>query len=152
MADRQYIPFSHKINNISLIIYPAKDENPVYDVFKNKGEIKKYLNELFARHPEINRGEYHIIFVWNLENQRMADIWVHSMKNWSDSGPMIECYIFKGLEICNDAGIASGDGIIVLGREEELRRKIGKLEEYVNREKYIPEFLDEYRPVEEYKD
>lgn len=80
----------------------------------------------------------------------MVDIWIHEMKNWSDSGPLLICFTFRDLGVCNDAGIASGDSIIVLGREEELRRKINEFQEYVNREKYIPAFPKGMEPVDNF--
>ena len=112
---RQYIPFTIKIKNISIIIYPVKDENPLEEVFENKDEIIEHINHLY-KEKSLEKGEYHIIFVWNLDKERMTDVWIHEMDNWSDSGPLIACKTFRGYEECTDAGIASGDSIIVLGR------------------------------------
>jgi hypothetical protein len=78
----------------------------------------------------------------------MTDVWIHDMQNWSDSGPLIECITFRGLEICHDAGIASGDSIIVLGREEELRRSSKDLTEYVDRSEHTPQFPEGMMPTE----
>jgi len=148
---RQYKPFTQNISNIPLIIYPVKDENPLYDVFEDKAEIKEHLKNLYNKQKSVlNKGEYHILFVWNLESERMTDVWMHSMKNWSDSGPLIECLTFRSLEICHDAGIASGDSIIALGREEELRRKSKSLEEYVDRSEHIPDFPEGMVPEEKF--
>ncbi|KUK77570.1 MAG: hypothetical protein XD93_0228, partial [candidate division WS6 bacterium 34_10] len=119
---RQYIPFTIKIENIPLIIYPVKDENPLEEVFDNKKEIIEHINKLYKQNTLLIKGEYHVLFVWNLDKERMTDIWIYEMENWSDSGPLISCKTFRGCEECTDAGIASGDSIIVLGREEELRR------------------------------
>jgi len=148
---RQYKPFNLNVNNIPLIVYPVKDENPLYDVFKDKAEIVDHLNQLYTKNKSIlQKGEYHILFVWNLESERMTDVWIHSMKNWSDSGPLIECLTFRSLEICHDAGIASGDSITALGREEELRRRSNSLKEYVDRSKHIPDFPEGMVPEEEF--
>ncbi len=139
MDARQYKPFSYRIA-IPLIVYPVRDENPLAEVFTNTRSIKEHLDRLYKKHDKLAKGDYHILFVWNLDGHRMTDIWIHDMKNWSDSGPLVECQTFRDLEICNDAGIASGDSLIVLGREEELRRKVKNLEEYLDREKHLPDF------------
>jgi hypothetical protein len=93
------------------------------------------------------------LFIWNLDGNKMTDVWIQNMKNWSDSGPLLDGYIFKNSELTQDAGIASGDSVIVLGREEELRRKLGKqikLDTYVDRTKYIPDFPAGMEPKESF--
>lgn len=147
---RQYKPFTIKVNNIPLIVYPVKDENPLEEIFANKKEIKEHIEKLYEANKSIQKGDYHILFVWNLEKEGMTDVWVHDMKNWSDSGPLLSCLTFRGLKECYDAGIASGDSIIVLGREEELRRKINSLKEYLDRTKYTPEFPEGMQPDTEF--
>lgn len=147
-TQRQYKPFNHAINGINLIIYPVKDDNPLQAVFdpKDKKQMIRHIESLYAKHTKsLNKGTYHILFVWNLDGKRMTDVWVHNMNNVIEttSGPLLDSYVFKDLELSTDAGIASGDSILVLGREEELRRKLGKntdIREYVNREKHMPDF------------
>ena len=144
MKPGQFKPFTYKIKKTPLIIYPVKDENPLSEIFnpKDHNSIQQHLNKLYQKHSKLlNKGDYHILFVWNLQGNRMTDMWIHNMKNWSDSsGPLMECITFRNLEVCDDAGIASGDSIIALGREEELRRQINNIREYVDRKKHIPEF------------
>ena len=152
MNSRQYKPYTSTFKTIPRIIYPVKDENPLQDVYKNETEITAYLDRLYSKHAEaLERGSYHILFVWNLEGHRMIDIWIHDMKNWSDSGPLLECLTFRDLDTCEDAGIASGDSVIVLGREEELRRTLSDLEEYVDRAKHVPVFPDGMEPSEPFR-
>jgi len=64
---------------------------------------------------------------------------------------LLECHTFRGLKPCKDAGIASGDSIIALAREEELRRKSDSLEDYIDRESQIPEFPEGMQPNKEFK-
>ncbi|MBI2790620.1 MAG: hypothetical protein HYX61_01565 [Gammaproteobacteria bacterium] len=146
-TQRQYKPFNHTINGINLIIYPVKDGSPLQAIFdpKNKKQMITHIEALYAKHAKsLHKGTYHILFVWNLDGKRMTDIWVHNMNNVieANSGPLLDSYVFKDLESSKDAGIASGDSIIVLGREEELRRKLKNtdIKEYVNREKHMPDF------------
>ncbi|MBU0570347.1 hypothetical protein KKB40_06270 [Patescibacteria group bacterium] len=153
MTERQYRPFTHKLEKKSLIVYPVRDENPLTEVFdpQDNNSIQRHLEDLYQKHQEsLNRGDYHILFVWNLEGSRMTDIWIHDMTNWSDSGPLIECVTFRDLEVCHDAGIASGDSVIVLGREEELRREVNNLQEYIDRERHVPNFPDGMTPTKSF--
>ncbi len=146
-TQRQYKPFNHVINGVQLIIYPVKDNNPLQAVYdpKDKKQMLSHIEALYIKHKTaLSKGNYHILFVWNLKGKRMTDVWVHSIENFADadSGPLLENYVFKDLALSKEAGIASGDSIIVLGREEELRRQLGtvKVQEYANREKHMPEF------------
>jgi hypothetical protein len=142
----QYIPFNHKINDIDLIVYPVLDENPLEEIFTNEEDIKVHLNELYEIN-NITEGRYHILFVWNLDKQRMTDIWIHKLENWSEGcGPLLEVITFKKYKQTNDAGIASGDSIITLGREEELRRNTNTLEDYLDRSKLLPDFMPGFKP------
>ena len=156
MTPRQYKPFNYRINDINLIVYPVKDENPLDKIFdpNNKREMLAYLEALYKKNSKVlSKGDYHILFIWNLDGNKMTDVWIHNMKNWSDSGPLLDGYIFKNLELTQDAGIASGDSIIVLGREEELRRRLGKevkLIDYADRTKYIPDFPEGMKPKDSF--
>ena len=151
MPARQYKPFSYSRKNIPLIIYPVKDENPLEEVFdvNDVTSIQQHLNELYEHHDsQLNKGRYHVVFVWNLDGHRMTDVWIHNLMDWSgESGPILECITFRDLETCNDAGIASGDSIIALGREEELRRQLNDFEKYIDRANYIPKFPIGMQPI-----
>ncbi len=153
MASRQYLPFNYKIFNIPLIIYPVKDENPLEKIYNpsEKKQFLNFLNSLYKKNKEkLSIGEYHILFIWNLNNQRMTDIWIHNLTNWSDSGPLIHCLTYRNLSQCFDAGIASGDSLIVLGREEELRRKSNNLQKYINRNTNLPIFPKGFKPTKSF--
>jgi hypothetical protein len=143
---RQYIPFSFKIANTNLIVYPVLDESPIKEVFKDEKDITLHLESLYKKNSHLHKGQYHIVFVWNLEGKRMTDVWVHLLNDFSDSGPILECYTFRELEPCQDAGIASGDSIIAIGREEEYRRSCINLSEYLNRHKGMPIFPINLKP------
>jgi len=143
---RQYKPFSLKILDQNLIVYPVLDENPLQDIYKNHSEIVSQLQNLYQKNQNVLKGQYHILFVWNLEGKRMTDVWIHLVNEWSDSGPVLECYTFRDLEPCKDAGIASGDSIIVLAREEELRRRCKNLNDYLDRSKTQAEFPEGLQP------
>jgi hypothetical protein len=148
---RHFIPFNLKLKNIPVIVYPVKDGAPLQDIFESKFEIQRHLEDLYSQNSSIQKFDYHIVFVWNLEGNRMTDVWMHRMANWDNSsGPLVECMIFENLKESNDAGIASGDTLIVLAREEEFRRKIGDLEKYLKRSDVMPEFPKEFIPKEDF--
>lgn len=149
---RQYIPFTIFIKDIPIIIYPVKDENPLEEVFNSKEDIKDHINELYNSNPSLKTGQYHILFVWNLNRDRMTDVWIYEMENWSDSGPLILCKTFRKYKECSDAGIASGDSIIVLGREEELRRQSKDIDSYVDRSNKLPTFPEGHTPDTEFNE
>lgn len=132
-----------------MIVYPVKDENPLLDVFDDVADIKSHLNGPYRRQDTlVKKGDYQILFVWNLNGHRMTDVWIHDMQNWSDSGPLVSCQTFRDLEVCHDAGIASGDSLIVLGKEEELRRELANIDQYLDREKHFPQFPSNMSPTD----
>ncbi|MBN2100722.1 hypothetical protein JW710_02410 [Candidatus Dojkabacteria bacterium] len=150
MKPGQYIPFSFKIGSVDLIVYPVKDENPIRDIFADEDDIKQHLEKLYSKN-NLAEGRYHIVFVWNLDGKRMTDVWVHKLENWSAGcGPLLEVKVFEDLEESDSAGIASGDSIMTLGREEELRRKTNTLEEYLDRSKHMPDFVEGFTPDEKF--
>ena len=149
MTDKFYKPLNHKIFDIPLIIYVAK-EIEGFDRNK-KNSVEDYLESVYKVNAELlNKGSYHIIIVWSLDGNKMADIWVNDMNNFEDTGPVIDCFVFKETERFVTTGQAAGDEMIVLGREEELRRKINNLDEYVDRSKYLPDFPEYMQLLEEF--
>jgi len=145
--ERFYIPFNHKIGNITLIIYPAKDENPLKNIIKSEPEIIQNLNKLYSKNKGLNTGTYHIVFIWSYQKKLMFDVWIHDIESATESGPLIDCLTFKEFELSTDTGIASGDSIFVLGREDELRRQSSNLDSYLNRMIIIPNFPGDFKPT-----
>lgn len=155
MKDRFYIPFSLKIVDKPLIVYLVKDENPLTNVFdsKTKRSVVSHLKRLYSKNKAaLSKGLYHIVFLWNLKNHRMADVWIHTLNSIAEkSGPLQEVHIFQDLQPYH-IEVSSGDTLIVLAREEELRRKMADMKKYLNRPKYIPDFPFEMQPYEDFFD
>ena len=148
MSDKFYHPFNYKINETPLIVYIAKD---IQGFERKDNSIEKYLDSVYESNKELlSRGNYHILIVWSLKKERMVDIWVHDINNFEDTGPLIDCYVFKDTERFLSNGQAAGDEIIILGREEELRRDINNLEEYVDRSKNIPNLPAYLKPSQDF--
>jgi hypothetical protein len=78
----------------------------------------------------------------------MIDVRRCSYNPHSQSGPLMDCFTFANGERVYDSGIASWDSIMVLGREEELRRSCKTINEYVDRNTHIPSFPDWFDPQE----
>ena len=153
MTPGQYKPFNHKYKKIPLIVYPVKDENPLVDIFdpSKTNSIQKHLDKLYQMNAFLNKGNYHILFVWNMEGNRMTDVWIHNINKLSNtSGPLLDCITFNNLKRCTDAGIASGDSILTLGREEELRRTVKSLKDYIDRKKHVPNFPKGMTPTKSF--
>lgn len=153
MSARQYKPLFYTKLSIPLIVYTVKDENPLDEIYDptDHNSINNHLDTIYKQFISIlSKGNYHILFIWNLNGHRMTDIWMHDMKNWSDSGPLVNCITFRDLNICNDAGIASGDSLIVLGREEEFRRSVNNFEEYLNPNNHFATFPKNMQPTESF--
>ena len=153
MKDRCYIPFSMTIRGKPVIVYLLKGNsslNRVYDP-NSKKNVCAHIRSIYAKHEILLKGGiYHIVFLWILNNRPMTDIWIHNVnKIDGPSGPLQKAYTFRDLNKF-DIEISSGDTLIVLAREEELRRKVGNLEKYTQRPKYIPDFPLDMQPYEDF--
>lgn len=147
MPARFYRPFTKEFGSRPSIVYPARDsEHPLGRAYSpaDMSGIVAHLDELYATHPDrLERGTHHIVFAWALGTVAMTDIWMHDENPTSHtSGPLVNVETFDGLEPSVDVGVASGDTLIVLGREEELRRHTGELTVYLSREIIMPDLPD----------
>ncbi len=95
------------------------------------GMLDEYLQQLYQTNNDaISRGSYQILFIWNFQDVIMADAWVFELsENWSLTSD-VDVVNFQYLEISISGGVASGDGLILLGNEETLRLNSESLEEY----------------------
>ncbi len=151
----EYIPFNHKIGEITLIIYPVKNFYDQHILAPDKAAICQHLNLLYERDDEIqNRGQYHIVFVWGWQGFLMTDIWIHNpnmMGNDVGGDVAIEkCITYKEYEPYPQVGIGSDNSLVIIGREQEHRWRFTSINEYLDRSKSIPEFPDGFAPIEEY--
>jgi len=153
MKDRFYIPFTMKVKGKTLIVYLIKDENRLENIFdrSDKKSILKHIRTLYKKQRKLlSQGMYHIVFIWNLENRRMTDVWIHNVNTIAaPSGPLQKVHTFRDFEPY-DIEISSGDTLIVLAREEELRRKVIRIDKYLQRPKYIPDFPFDMQPYEDF--
>lgn len=140
-----YRPYSAEFYNIPAIVYPANDADHHLDsayVPPNMSGVTDHLVQLYRTNlTRLELGSYHIVFAWALSGVAMTDVWIHDLENPSitASGPLVNCEIFSGIDPSQDVGVASGDTLIVLGREAELQRRLVSVD-YLNRDNHMPTF------------
>ena len=135
MTQRFYRPILHTILDKPCIIYPARDESNLATVLprNQKGSIETYVdNVLQANSDVITRANYLICVPWNIEQQLYLDVWLFELENKSESGPLVTAVTFTGDKLAEDMGTTSGDGLILLGHEEIVRRKHDALNAYLS--------------------
>lgn len=147
--DRHYTPLKLSINNLPVIIYVAKDESPVTNILPTQKQVIDYVQALFSENPNIQRGLYAVVFVWNKNDKPMADVWMHSHNNHGGSDPLLECFAFAGKEQSLTGDVASGDTIIALAAEEQKRRQFSGFDEYLLDNSPAP-FPEGLAPAEDY--
>jgi len=138
-----YKPFTIKIEK-PLIIYPCIGLEKVLDR-KDIKSISNHLEKLYSNNKVLKVGTYHIIILWDeiTDNTKvnnidiMTDVWIFDKVDSWGSGPLVDVKIFRNLEIESAIGVSAGDGLLMLGREEELRRNSSSLENYLNDKRAI---------------
>ena len=61
----------------------------------------------------------------------MTDVWIFDkIESWG-SGPLVDVKIFRNTKLEIGIGVSAGDGLLMLGREEEVRRNSKSLDEYL---------------------
>lgn len=154
LEPHQYLPFNYVEGDIKLIVYPIKTAEDLHSLLPDQAAIKAHLDALYtAQSDSLERGLYHIVFVWNRHGQLMTDVWVYQ-RNMIDSiggETAIEvCLTFQGTTPYAPAGIASENTLVTMGREQEHRWKFDAFEEYLDRNKSLPDFPKGYAPNENY--
>ncbi len=146
-----YLPKTIKINNIPIIVYPCTGLEKVFD--RNTPNcLEDHIESIYENNQDLTTGEYHIIIMWNDEQDKMCDIWIFDkIESWG-SGPLVDVKIFRNLIRETSIGVSAGDGLIMLGRETELEEKLRKngkkLKDYISSKR--ADLPDDIKPVEEF--
>jgi len=135
-----YIPFTTKIKDKRVIVYPCVGLEKVIERSQSKS-IENLLKQLYSKNEQLlKNGEYHIIILWDEASDDksasttdvMSDVWIFDkLESWG-SGPLVDVKIFRNISPETNIGVSAGDGLLMLGREEELRRTSKSLDEYLN--------------------
>ncbi|MHA2061595.1 MAG: hypothetical protein ACW963_04815 [Candidatus Sifarchaeia archaeon] len=107
------------------------DHSAGSEVFPNETSSLDY----FLRSAEFMTGEgldYFIAISWGENKEKILDIFGYSeLSNWK-SNPEVKNWVVRNGIISQDRSITCGEGLILLGREEEHRLKTMNLEEYLS--------------------
>ncbi len=135
-----YKPFTTIVTDKSLIVYPCLGLEKILDR-TDKHSIQNHLENLYSSNKSVFKvGAYHIIILWDESSDDkeansidiMTDVWIFDKIDSWGSGPLVDAKIFRNMNLETGIGISAGDGLVMLGREEELRRTAKSLTEYLN--------------------
>ena len=106
--------------------------------FTNYNEAMNYIPFLL-KGKSFDKVNYLIALLWGKDGARNADLFVFSdinMKDWPGN-PEVHSRVFNEYEIQSSGAISCGDGLILLGREEEHRRQCASIDDYLSRRPLI---------------
>lgn len=121
------------VNNKQIIVYPDRDAAESYKGFSLQ-DLKTHITNLIEQDANFFTDmTYAITFIWNYESKKMLDFWKFNGNFVDDrSGPLADVRVYKDHKVTKDLGTASGNTLMVLGIEEQLRRRSEDLAAYLN--------------------
>jgi hypothetical protein len=125
-----YNPLSLNIRGTHIIVYLDQGIEKILE--RKTDAIQKHLESLLEKNILPKSIDYLIIFLWAEDSEIMSDVWIFTKTNEWGSGPLADARIFQGQKQVNNMGIGSGNTLIVLGKEEEQRRKSKSLDDYLS--------------------
>jgi hypothetical protein len=135
-----YKPFTTYIKNKPVIVYPCVGLEKVLNRTE-QNSIQNYLSKLYeSNSPFLSTGTYHIVILWDQASDDkkaqsidiMSDVWIFDKIDSWGSGPLVDVKIYRNNNLETAIGVSAGDGLVMLGREEELRRTSESLESYLS--------------------
>jgi hypothetical protein len=135
-------PISIEVNSTPIIVYSCPG---IETVLSNKdvNSIKNYIQDLFNINNLKNNGKYNVVILWNDKKEIMVDLWVYDkIESWG-SGPLVDVKIFKNKKQITNMGVSAGNGLVLLGIEEQHRWTKKSLTEYLtDKRPNLPEQID----------
>jgi hypothetical protein len=121
-----------RVENIKNLNPPGKlyEHSSGAEVF-SEGDSRRYLAE---QHRILSEGlDYFIAISWGEGRDRFLDFFGYTgvKDNWK-ANPEVHGGVIKNGLFVTGGGITCGEGLIVLGREEECRLRTKDLEEYLS--------------------
>ncbi len=138
-----YKPFTLYLNETPVIVYPCIGLEKVIDRL-DVNSIYNHLEELYLANEQLLIvGEYHIVILWDEASDDqtaksadvMSDVWIFDKLDSWGSGPLVDVRIFRNNFLETNIGVSAGDGLLMLGREEERRRASKNLKNYLDGER-----------------
>jgi len=120
------------IGDLPIVVYPHRKALRASFTREANGCLERYVHELYEGHTELfEMSDYHIVVLWGESGDRMADVWKFDrVADWG-SGPRADVLVYRELRREYDVGISAGDALIMLGKEEEWRRRAHDLVKYL---------------------
>lgn len=140
-----YKPFTLQIKNKSVIVYPCVGLEKILSR-ENSLSIQQHLDNLYTSNSDtLSIGTYHIVILWDEASDdptaqpldAMTDVWIFDKIDSWGSGPLVDVKIFRDKNLETSIGVSAGDGLLMLGREEESRRTAKSLEEYLREKRAV---------------
>jgi hypothetical protein len=151
-----YKPFTTQVKERPVIVYPCVGLEKVLSR-TDQNSIQNHLNKLHELDNSfLNVGTYHIVILWDEASDDkeaksvdiMSDVWIFDKINSWGSGPLVDVRIFRNYNLETKIGVSAGDGLVMLGREEELRRTSVNLDVYLNGTRAL--LLEDIMPKEDF--
>lgn len=111
-------------------------EEGVEEIISDPSTLDAYLQELYSTNDAIiTRGTYQILFLWNFDGTIMTDVWMFFVgEDWS-LPTNVDVANFEYINVSLGNGVASGDSLILLASEENLRLGVSTIEEFFNQDR-----------------
>ncbi len=145
-----YKPFTTHVKEKPFIVYPCVGLEKVL-TRTDKDSIQNHLNKLYELNISfLNVGTYHIVILWDEASDDkeaqsidiMTDVWIFDKIDSWGSGPLVDVKIFRNCNLESNIGVSAGDGLVMLGREEEHRRNSTSLDAYLlGSRASLPEYI-----------
>lgn len=150
-----YKPFTLAVRTKPLIVYPCIGLEKVLE--RGNKSIEMHLVDLYSSNSNIlSAGTYYIVILWDESTDDktsrstdvMTDIWIFDkIESWG-AGPLVDVKTFRNNKLESSSGISTGDGLLMLGKEEEFRRNSKNLESYLHGNR--PKLPEDITPVNEF--
>ena len=127
-----YKPITIELSS-TFIVYPCPGVEKLIPRSKISEHIKKVDSKIEKK------GEYQIVILWDENNNIMTDVWIYDkIESWG-SGPLVDVKIFRDYEEEKNIGVGAGNGMVLLGIEEQHRWTCKNLQEYLKTRPQLPE-------------
>lgn len=137
-----YKPLIFNISNTPVILYPYRGIEVSFSKYE-KGKLEEYVSSVLS-----DVAAYAIVILWQDAQDIMTDVWLFGeFESWN-AGPVVSVKNYRNGAIDTKSGVTAGDGLVMLGREEEQRRKSNSISEYINGSR--PELPFDLAPSEDF--
>ena len=103
-------------------------KNGIETAYNSLEDAAKHLLYVYKKHVE--KG-FVIATVWGINSNKMINLFNYrNFTNWPGNPDLFKISIENGIKVKRDK-LTCADAIIILGKEEEKRRKTKSIEEYI---------------------